>query len=66
MKIAYDVKLKKVGCSIVQAALGGDIPLADRFDTQDWELAPTPDMRVYEVSAGQLEELIAITKAARA
>lgn len=65
MKIAYDVKLMKPGCAIVQAALGGDSVACNAFDAQDWVTHLTDDMRVYEVNTDQLEVLVAKTEAAR-
>jgi hypothetical protein len=66
MKIAYDISQMKVGCAIVQAALGGDTMAADYFDTEDWVMTPTRGMRLYDLSPEQIPELVDKTKAARA
>ena len=59
MKIAFDVELMRPGCVILQAALGGDRFLAHRFPTESWLLAPTPNLKVYEVTEEQVPLLIA-------
>jgi hypothetical protein len=64
MKIAYDCTLKQPGCVLLQAALGGEPALASRFDPKYWLLAPTPDLKVYEVDERRMEQLLAITEAA--
>jgi hypothetical protein len=61
-KIAYDTVLKRPGCVLIQAALGGDIHLTSEFETKYWLLAPTPDMRVFEVTPEQMKKLIKITE----
>jgi hypothetical protein len=61
-KIAYDTKLARPGCAIVQASMGCDPAVSHAFDTDLWLLAPTPDMAVYPLG-GQitLEQLVEIT-----
>lgn len=63
MKIVYDAKLKRPGCVLLQA-LGGTVSseVMHRFPTNSWLLAPTPDMKVYEVNEKQLEILIEIAE----
>jgi hypothetical protein len=42
--IAYDVTRCKVGCVLIQAALGGDVPHAlfyDYFGTETWTVDAT-------------------------
>ncbi len=63
MKVAYDCKLKRPACVLIAAALGADSNLAHHFDTEDWLLAPTPDMGVYECTPDQLEQLVETTAA---
>ena len=58
MKIAYDIKLLRPGCTLLQAAMGGDPLIAHEFDTEDWLLAPTEDMRMYEITKEQLKILV--------
>lgn len=57
MKIAFDIKEMKIGCVLLQATFGCDPKLADRFDTKHWLLAPTPDLKVYEINEDQLKQL---------
>lgn len=65
MKIAYDIKLLRPGCALLQAAMGGDPLIAYEFDTEHWLLAPTEDIRVYEVTRGQLKILVKKTEGNR-
>ena len=58
MKIAFDIKLMKPACVLVAAGMGADSRVAQRFDTDDWLLSPTPDMAVYEITEEQLQQLI--------
>lgn len=61
MKIAYDAVLKKPGCVLIQAVMGGDIPdFAALFPSESWLLAPTPDMKLYTVTEKQLTYLSAM------
>lgn len=63
--IAYDCTLRRPGCVLVQVGMGATISnqeLEFTFDTEDWLLAPTPDMKVYPVTDAQLERLGVITK----
>lgn len=58
LKIAFDIKTMKPGCALIQAAMGGTPGIANHFSADDWEIAPTPGMRVYEVTPEQLTQLI--------
>lgn len=64
-RVVYDPVLKRPGCVLLAAALGGDYHTANRFRTEDWLLAPTPDMGVFVVTADQLNQLVKITEANR-
>lgn len=61
MKIAYDIKLMKPGCVLLQAAMGGRPSLADEFPTELWLLAPTPDLKVYPITPRDFRLLVAKT-----
>jgi hypothetical protein len=63
MKVAYDCQLKRPACVLIAAAMGADSNLANHFDTEDWLLAPTPGMGVYECTQDQLEQLVEMTAA---
>lgn len=60
-KIAYDVILHRPGCVLLQAVLG-DREVAHLFPTETWLLAPTKDLKVYEVTKVQLQQLVTLTK----
>lgn len=65
MKIAYDIELMRPACVIVAASMGADSDLAHWFDTQDWLLAPTPNMKVYPVTEDQVDQLVVMTREKR-
>lgn len=64
--LAYDTKLHRPGCVLVQAAAGATITndlLGKYFDVDDWLLCTTPDMKVYPIEdEQQLKNLAFITK----
>jgi len=62
MKIVYDVELRRPGCAIIQAAMGGDRSIANEFDTATWLTFPTPNMGLYEVTQKQLDYLVKTSK----
>ena len=63
MKIAYDTELMRPGCVLLQATLGCDYHLAHEFETQYWLLAPTDNLRVFELTKDQLKRLVKMTEA---
>lgn len=64
-QIAYDVKLHRPGCVLLQAAYGCDGQVAHSFDPESWLLAPTPDLKVYPLTPEILEQLVRITAAGK-
>jgi hypothetical protein len=56
--LVYDLKLRRPGCALLQAALGGSGGIAGQFPTEHWLLAPTPDMKSYNISDEQLRQVI--------
>lgn len=65
--IAYDVKLKRPGCPILQATLGATITdylLQKHFDEKHWLLSPTKDLALYPIDEHELPDLERITKEA--
>jgi hypothetical protein len=61
--LLYDATLKRPGCVLLQAAGGGDSMLIARFPAASWLIAPTPDMRRYEVTPEQADKLVAMAEA---
>lgn len=57
----YDAKLKRPACVLLQAAFGGTSSLAHRFDSRDWLVSPTPDMRGYMVTLDEIRQLARAT-----
>jgi hypothetical protein len=57
-RLVYDIKLKRPGCVLLQAALGGDPGVANNFPTEHWLLAPSPDMKTYVLSDQELAQVI--------
>jgi hypothetical protein len=56
--VVYDLKLRKPGCVLLQAAMGGTVP-NDTFPPTCWLTELTPDMKAYSITDEQLEELVA-------
>lgn len=59
MKIAYDTIQDRPGCALIQASMGADIDNFElaKFGTESWLLAPTDNLRLYEINAAQLKTL---------
>lgn len=67
MRIAFDTKLRRPGCVLVQAALGASVPgtlFQLHFPHETWLTSPTDDMRVYPVTEEQLGKLSVMAAAA--
>ena len=58
MKVAFDIKLMRPACALLAAGLGASVEAANRFNTDDWLLSPTPDMGIYETTEAQFEILV--------
>lgn len=58
LRIVFDAEEFRPGCALLQAALGGSPHIASLFDSSVWLLAPTPGMKTYGITKGQLAELI--------
>ena len=56
---AYDMDLMRPGCVLLQAAMGGSVPAANRFPTESWLTHLTPGMRLYSIPAGELDKGVA-------
>lgn len=57
-RIAFDTKLMRPACVILQATLGCNPRVAHKFFSEDWLTSLTPDMKVYPVSESQLAQLV--------
>jgi hypothetical protein len=60
MRIVFDISRMRPGCAIIQAGLGGSHGIADHFPSKTWLLAPTEEMRCYDVNDEQLAALVAM------
>lgn len=59
MRLAFDTKLKRPGCVLIQAAMDGDCQILKVcFPTETWLLAYTTDMKVYNIKPDELPLLI--------
>lgn len=56
----FDLKLKKVGCVLLQAAGGGNSQLAQQINTDRWLLAPTDDMVLYKIPKNKIPDIVAL------
>lgn len=62
MRLCYDIKLKRPGCVLLAAAMGGDTALTKQFPSELWLLDLTPDLKVYEVTPEQFKNCLAGTQ----
>lgn len=62
LTIAYNMAEKKVGCVLLQPALGATFGLVSSlFDSKTWDLSPSK-LKVYTVkSKEEMNQIIAIT-----
>lgn len=58
MKLVFDIKQKRPACALLQVLLGGDLGIANKFVSESWLLNPTSDMKVYQITKDQLDEVI--------
>ena len=58
MFIAFDTELKRPGCVLIQAAMGGTISdFLERFPSDTWIINMTDDMKLFPVTEDQLDYL---------
>jgi hypothetical protein len=64
-KIVFDCILKRPGCPLIQAAMGGDVSLVKQeFHGDTWLTFPTEGMKLYPVSETQVPQLVGIAEQA--
>jgi hypothetical protein len=56
--LVYDLKLRRPACALLQVALGGSPGVANRFPSEHWLIAPTPDLKPYQISDEELASVI--------
>lgn len=56
-RLLYDMKLMRPACVLLQAVAGGSVGGFDLELLGEWLVAPTPDMKMYEITDEQLEQL---------
>ena len=64
-RIVYDCKLKKPGCILLQAAMGGTVPnglFYKYFPSETWLVDLTEGMKIHTITDELLPKLSAITK----
>ena len=68
-RIAFSVERRRPGCVLVQAALAGTVPtdlFHDLFPAETWISGVGGDMKAYDATRDQLDQLAAMAnKAAR-
>jgi len=58
VKIIFDIEQMKPACVLLQAAMGGDIAVANAFNSDHWLINPTPGMKCFAVTPEQLQILV--------
>jgi hypothetical protein len=56
--IVFDLVKRQPACVLLQVAYGGSPGIAQMFPVEAWLLAPTPDMRAYEIPEDELERVV--------
>lgn len=63
MNVLYDLSIMKIGCPILQAALGGSREIANLFPAEYWFIEPTAQMRLYPIRTNkEVKALLKKTK----
>ncbi len=57
VKILFDISEMKVGCPILQAAMGGDLHVSNHFPAEKWLIEPTENLKLYEITPEQFKKL---------
>lgn len=47
--LVYDTTTYKVGCVLLQAAMGGSVEMANLFPSEYWEINPVPTLKRYPI-----------------
>ncbi len=56
--VAFDIEEMRIGCPLLQAAMGGDSRLLARVSTDTWALTPTPDLLLRPIWSEAHEDLL--------
>lgn len=64
-KALYDPNTGKIACVLVQAAMGGNSFIPNLFKTDDWELTPTPNMKMMSATRSQWDQIAKMTRQER-
>jgi len=68
LTVAYNKEDKKIGCVLLQPAMGATLPsgvVSSLFDTDSWELSPVK-LKLYTLhNQEQFDLMVKITKEAR-
>lgn len=57
-RLCFDIVEMKPGCVLLAAAMGADTWASSKFDPKHWLVAPTDNLRVYEITDDQLAQLV--------
>ena len=64
--LAYDVKLRRPGCVLLQVAMGGSRAAAMEFSSRSWLVELTPGLRLYRVDdRAMLDQLVRMAEEKR-
>lgn len=64
IRMVYDFDLKRPGCVLMQAVMGGDSSaVSELFDSSSWLLSPTPGMRLIAGTKEEWKKAVKITEA---
>lgn len=58
IQILFNIKTMKIGCPLLQAALGGNKNICHSVDPEYWQIDPSPDLKLYNITEDQLKTLL--------
>lgn len=62
IRMLYDPELRRPGCVLLQAVAGGDRRALDiYFSSENWLIAPTPDMKMFSGTHEQWKQIATLT-----
>ena len=56
--MAFDLSLKRPACVLIQAGLGCSPNIAHLFETHTWLVAPTDNLKKYNLTGKQLKQAV--------
>jgi hypothetical protein len=59
-RLCFDMKLMRPASVVLSVAMDAAPHLANKFPSELWQLAPTPNLKIYEIYEDKLKNLIVL------